>query len=828
MRIHRVAKLAVNATLVVFVLAVGVADSWAQSRALRPIRVAERRALLIGNAAYEHTRPLANTIADVRELDATLRELGFRTFRKENLTIDEMDEAVSAFAAELRADDMAFFYFSGHGVQVDARNYLLPIDFQQGGLSTVRRRAIDVDSVREAIEQASRVRVLVLDACRNNPFGEGKGDIVGLAKMNVDAEGTLVAYATGASNVASDNPNGRLGLYMTHLVDELRRETVELGDVFDRTQQRVYAASRQQQDPEIYDKVIGKLYLRGGPSPNSQPEARVAVVEPSPTPQLTAAEAWVELEGTESEADLERFIAAYGGQKGGASTWVALAEARLRELPELFAAREAQEFKQEWRIALEAIKRSGSVAAAKAFISHYGRDPSALVAVANEYLAGEGLTRDPDAAADLYQQAAEVGDPVGMTSLGQMYARGDSVSEDQVAARSWYRQAADRGYAPAEALLGEMFEKGLGGEQSFAEAANWYRKAADQGHPLGQALLGWLYATGDGVRQDLSEALDLCQSAADNDSAEGQTFLGRLYENGLGVERDFDVAAQWYRRAADRGFATGQAQLGRMYQFGLGVEQDHGEALEWFGMAARQGSALGQTLLGSMYEKGLGADRDTGKALEWYRKAADQGDPEGSFLLGDMFYRGYGGTGRDYGNAMKHFTAAASQGHGEARFRLGTMFWNGEGVKKNKRKAREWYRDAVEAYREAAERGDIEAQLELGRMYDEGFGVEKNLRTAASWYRMAADQGFPDAQWLMGDRYMSAKGVRKDPVTAAKFFRLAADQEFAKAQFSLGEIYRNGAGLKKDRREAAQWYRLAARQGHADAKRALRGMGETE
>ena len=638
--------------------------------------MAEERALLIGNGAYVHTRPLANTIADVRELQSSLKELGFRTVRKENLTVDAMDEAISEFVGELRPEDLALFYYSGHGVQVATKNYLLRVDFRRGAATSVRRRAIDADSVREAMESRARVRVLVLDACRNNPFGEGRGDVVGLAKMSVKAEGTLVAYATGESNVASDNPNGRLGLYMTHFVDELRRETVELGNVFDRTQQRVYAASRGKQDPEIYDKVIGRLFLRGENRGNPRfSEVKVPLVELPTEPALSAADAWAELEerwalmdGSANdedlgaiERDLTEFVDTYRGGKRGAGVWVVLAEDRLKELPRIREEQAALRFEQEWRTALGAIQETGSSEAARRFARDFGNDSKALVALGDTHRSGRGLVRNPEQAAILYRLAAELGSLAGMTNPGELYAVGDGVGQNHSEAVAWYRKAAKEGYAPSQTLLGRMYGLGTGVEQSYDEAMKWYRRAADLGHAGGQAYLGWMFVSSDGAERDFDKALKWCETSANQGHAAGQTFLGAIYENGFGVEKDYKRAVALYRSAAEQGFAAGQAFLGRMFEKGNGLDVDLEQAIAWYRKAADQDYAPGQALLGLVYENGLGVDRDYNQALEWYKRAADKNDAEARFRLGQMYFKGLGTT-RDESAAIALFEAAAGPG----------------------------------------------------------------------------------------------------------------------------------------------------------------------
>ena len=314
------------------------------SRSVRRVEVEQRRALLIGNAAYQHVRPLQNTLADVEALEGALRELGFEVTVEQDRGVVEMDAALTKFAESLRPRDLAFFYFSGHGVEVRGENYLLPVDFLPGSGASTRRTALAAADVLEELEEKAQVRVLVLDACRDNPFGD-KSANGGLAKMGA-ASGTLIAYATGAGNVASDNRAGELGLYMTHLVKELRKPgAVELGAVFDQTQVSVFYASklahprRDAQDPETSDKVMGKVYLRGGPEVD--PTLGGGGKDPVKVVPLAAdwVTDWQALEPLEESKDpdgvptVREYIEKYKGEDR-AGVWVKRAERLLAKLEE--------------------------------------------------------------------------------------------------------------------------------------------------------------------------------------------------------------------------------------------------------------------------------------------------------------------------------------------------------------------------------------------------------------------------------------------------------------------------------------------------------------
>ena len=325
-----------------------------RERRLEPIRVAGKHALLIGNASYApHATNLPNTLGDVRALEAVLRELGFKTTRRENLTKQEMDRALEDFEARLGSQDIALFYYSGHGVQEGTTNYLVPVDYEPG--RSLLRSALPVYShVVEPLEQRAQVRVVVLDACRNNPYaGSGSGGRTksagtGLAEMEPDAAGTLIAFAAKAGGTALDEdperPGSGLGLYATHLISELRQPRVELGEAFERAQQRVYRASGERQLPAIYDQVIGDLYLRGSPgvgqiggdtTGSEEGVSRIAggAGRAGVDSGSSMEAAWGRVKQTSDPAVLEDFIRNHEGN-AAAVVWVALARKTLRSLRE--------------------------------------------------------------------------------------------------------------------------------------------------------------------------------------------------------------------------------------------------------------------------------------------------------------------------------------------------------------------------------------------------------------------------------------------------------------------------------------------------------------
>jgi len=158
-----------------------------------------RLALVVGNNTYA-TAPLRNAVADAEAVAAALRELGFEVTRASDVTLARFERAIADFAARVRPGDVALFYYSGHGVQVEGENYLVPVDFAGVDEVDVKHQAYSASRIHDKLA-AARVRLLILDACRDNPFRSTRAIRRGLAEMT--ATGSVIAFATGPGSTAS-------------------------------------------------------------------------------------------------------------------------------------------------------------------------------------------------------------------------------------------------------------------------------------------------------------------------------------------------------------------------------------------------------------------------------------------------------------------------------------------------------------------------------------------------------------------------------------------------------------------------------------------------
>ena len=214
--------------------------------AISAVAADKRVALVIGNAAYPGA-PLLNPVNDARDMAAALRKLGFEVIERTNVTQKEMNRAIVQFGEKLRSDSIALFFYAGHGMQVRGKNYLIPIDAQIDSEAGVRAETVDVDAVMDQLA-VSPLNIVILDACRSNPFERRfRGVGGGLAQMDAP-KGSLIAYATAPGRVAADG-RGRNGLYTQELLKHIQTPGLTVEAVFKRVRNGVIAASGEAQTP---------------------------------------------------------------------------------------------------------------------------------------------------------------------------------------------------------------------------------------------------------------------------------------------------------------------------------------------------------------------------------------------------------------------------------------------------------------------------------------------------------------------------------------------------------------------------------------------------
>lgn len=260
----------------------------------------------------------------------------------------------------------------------------------------------------------------------------------------------------------------------------------------------------------------------------------------------------------------------------------------------------------------------------------YKLDPEAMMAISWMLMEGMGRAQDLKKAADVLQEATDLGSAPALTLLGIAYRDGKLGEKDPAKAEKALQKAAELGYAEAQVDLGELFDEYTDHKndkgKDFSRAKQWYQKAAQQGHPRAVYRLGLIQLDGKGVAKNPTEAVTLFLQANLHATDDFWKYLlndlGYVYERGQGVKRDVQEGQKYYRLAADQGSLEAQYNLGT-----ISLEKNNEkDAYKWYLMAAKKGHAMAQNNLGTIYATGRTVKKNLDEAEKWFLMAAQRGD----------------------------------------------------------------------------------------------------------------------------------------------------------------------------------------------------------
>jgi formylglycine-generating enzyme required for sulfatase activity len=275
-------------------------------------------ALVIGNGAYGEN-PLRNPVRDAEAVRDALESCKFEVTLYTNAGKRVMEDAIRAFGERVRGGAVGLFYFAGHGLQVEGTNFLIPIGARLDKESDVPYEGVDVGRVLDNMKAAgNKLNILVLDACRNNPFALLKGwrgvGEKGLAQVKAPT-GSLLAYATAPGSTAADGA-GEHGLYTQALLEEIKEPGLKLEEAFKKVREKVLEASKGGQTPWESNSTVGDFYFRpivGAGSGPSEAELEATL--------------WEGVKDTWKAAELEAFLGRFAH-----SRYTELAQAKLANL----------------------------------------------------------------------------------------------------------------------------------------------------------------------------------------------------------------------------------------------------------------------------------------------------------------------------------------------------------------------------------------------------------------------------------------------------------------------------------------------------------------
>lgn len=277
-----------------------VLPSALRAQTAAPASATRRVALVIGNGQYAQA-PLANPENDARLVGSTLKALGFEVDLQLNLKAREFKRVLRDFGRRMDDDESAsVFFYAGHGMQIDRRNYLLPVDVNLRDEGEVKDESIDIeDALLARIDRVRpRARIFIIDACRDNPFttapagstgGATRSVRVGRGLAEMAAPGALIAFSAAPGRTAEDGPPGTNSIYSRHLAQEMRGEGVEVEEMLKNVRVKVLRDTQERQIPWVNTSMVVNFVFNPGAGALAAAAATRSSTPPAAAPRAPAA-----------------------------------------------------------------------------------------------------------------------------------------------------------------------------------------------------------------------------------------------------------------------------------------------------------------------------------------------------------------------------------------------------------------------------------------------------------------------------------------------------------------------------------------------------------
>jgi uncharacterized caspase-like protein len=283
---------------------------------------AERRvAFVVGNGAYKNVAQLPNPPIDAKAMAGVLRNVGFEVVEGTNLTRDKMTEKLLDFGKKAQGADVAVFFYAGHGIAISGTNYLLPVDADiKSEMDVKLGAAINIDLTLDQTMSDAKVKLVFLDACRDNPFAakiksnsptRSVAVGSGLAEMK-SGEGTLIAFATGPGQTALDGQEGTNSPFTRALIANIATPGVEIQQAMTKVRAQVNEETSKGQLPWGHTNLIGSVYLNGAPAvaPAGGTAAAPAAVASAPGTDVEL-EFWRSIKDSNKPEELNAYLSNY-------------------------------------------------------------------------------------------------------------------------------------------------------------------------------------------------------------------------------------------------------------------------------------------------------------------------------------------------------------------------------------------------------------------------------------------------------------------------------------------------------------------------------------
>jgi len=758
--VHRL-KRAVRIGLIGLPLGLGLALPGAE--ASTSPEIGRRVALVIGNQNYQYVEPLENPVNDTTEISRMLREADFDVTLGTDLDKKELEEVVRRFLRELNDGDTALFYYSGHALQVGDANFILPVDAKLASEYDLEFESLKVSHLLDYMKAASSLQIVMLDACRDNPFEIGKlfwgeeeyslGKTRGLRRIP-NKLGAFISYATRPGQVAYDG-DGPMSPFTSSIVDHALNPALEIKDLMTKVRDEVVRMTGGQQIPYEDSTLVTNFYF----------------VPPKPAPIVTAHHrVSVPASGEAVPLGIPEPVQPEGGSL----------KAKLMLLPE----------KGELRLPGGKSVQEGEVIPgsdlARLEYVPTGSSPGDVELISYEVEDDWGGTASAIASITVAQAAAPEGpDPAE-----------ESRKQRLEALLAWLAETSATGSVEADIGVGPVPVYPKAPVADLPATSDWL-KVVSLDSDLQLSSEGRLLQPGDRfpvsalssltVRPQIGSEKAARQFALELPAMEGeaartvtQLVQPRVTQCDQLATQPFDLQAVTEGRLAneldpaevDKACAEAMAaypDIGRfVFQRGRGAfaAGNLTEASGYFEQAYQMGHVRAGQVLGRMHYLGAGIDLDRQKAVDLYRKAAERGDAYALHSLGMAEIKGEG-TKQNEKAGLEKLLQSVEAGHTFSYNAIGSFYQRGEHVAENVERA-------VYYFNRSASRDDIYGYLNMGTLYRDGTGVPQDYEAALGWFQKAHDGGHPAAGTAIGLLYFNGQGVDKDEDEATRWFRESA------------------------------------------------------
>lgn len=455
------------ATLVFLLWLTLSTDGWAQPA------ISDRVALVIGVQNYTHIPALRNALNDAKDVSHALMTMGFSVVELyDPASKKEIQAAVRQYFTIIseKKQTAGLVYYSGHGVQVDGTNYLIPTEANPQIKADLEDQCVKLEFVMQALDQAGNpLNILILDACRNNPFrGFSRSTEKGLSVVEAP-KGSYVVYATKPGSVASDG-TGKNGLFTSKLLQYMQEPGLNIEQVFKKVARSVSDESGDAQRPWISSDYTGDFYFTEQ-GKVYQSRVTVPASEKVPTRSLSGPEALRKADSLSAAGSKKEAVAYY---EQAAKTGIAPAQFAMGEIL--------------------ADDNSGMKNYARSFFWYKkaaaAGHKEAQYKVAWGYMEGEGVDRNFDSARFWYNRSAEQGNTLANHELGLLYLTGRGGVKNEALGVTLLERAANASHVPSQSALGNFYL--FGGESiksNRSKAINWLRMASRGGDKGAQETL---------------------------------------------------------------------------------------------------------------------------------------------------------------------------------------------------------------------------------------------------------------------------------------------------------------------------------------------------